>query len=1666
MEHIVDEWTRQDGGQAFQKNQSILVLQISRFAWIRGAWTKHQQQLHFGDQIELPVSGDGQTTSSETYKIGGLIMHSGADHHSGHYTTIHKFHDINWFADDDAPPSPLTEIHERHRREVVQVWCVKEQGVQESTTERKKQKAAEQEPFNPKRRRGENQLYIQMANVTMMGKDVVKWLQSQPTVPIMLVETHMQGEALIQRERMLARQGWKTISVEANQTERGGTNGGFMIVHPISCHMHKVKHYTIEGCGWMAVQWQFDNWAIILILVYFKTGEGIQGQTNAQLWARLTTFTQHLQLPYIVIGDFNVEPGEVAATTIVEHMGGSLLATGQETTLQGSELDWSIVSKNLKPACRLQVQWEVPFKPHGMLVMSIEQEVKELQVAQLIKYPPIPRLEFVRKKWEECEQSVQVEVLDDHVTNVDQKYGEWSAQAEAFVSQNMPGAKQGRGVRIDIEYKPLVDGVKNWVWKRGSLAYWGQFHSRITAGMNSKGINGKGRVHIEQMLWQVEKHWVTQDNVEGFKERVQSLIWHWEEHEANLVMCQIEASEEEIKRTTLEEETDQYRQWLKSGEAKGLRSLFRSLSKEQAAYVRPFQDKPFLERMPLRVKQWTDIWGSLESQVHIPGLRDLIKAGREQGAQLEEISVTHALRVAKRLPQKANGIDGISNDLIRQLPYEGMRSLVQMMEAVEKTGFVPVQWALALVVLIPKNETIERPIALLATTYRFWTKPRTQAVKQWQEELRWRMPWERSTPGSQCLHIAVGRLLRTEIQKAGGKFVVSLLLDMSNFYDRVSLVKLTERFKEVEFPPLAAMVCMQIYSGRRVLDADGECSEPIWPERGILAGCPYAPLCAKVYLSRAMQAFHEKFPQVSADLWVDDCSFDVSGDDPEEVAQQAVNAFRFLRQELEADDLVISMKKSGFVISDKKLKGPMQSRLTADEPITQQVMRDLGCDSAGGNKRRIATLQARMRKGRQRQKQLNLLKIKKEPIRLRLYKGSILASVKWGAEAMGIAPQKRREVRVAMARHMGLQTKGAIDIVYDCNKRHPDPGDQAMIQQIKVIHKLVNHWPEQQWRDLEHAWQATHQRLQEAKHAWQVTYGPLAAMQAYLMEHEWQIGELDRWIREGDVHGRRLELEFKKPWVQLEPILKEHCEAQRLRRISKLSNCQGIVAPLDWSSMRHFQKTADAEKLTAMKTWHQGSLITHGEDGRLQCPICEVEVDHQHLIWTCPWINDRAYPIPRYFMQEISEGKRPELWGRGLRMQVNYTPTDGWASVQGYGTWQSLSKVTVPTHHWVGITVKASSDDPRLRRWVVAIVHHDRDLQRKGAITGMLGGKQNLARGWYWAAVLLHKHTTGRHFLFLKNKQAWEGWTKDKHEDEFWDLSTGLDGSDGKQRLQGLYTCEKRTQQIGRGNQSFKFRNKDIQLVAKERCQQEAPKELEDYLAGKDHEYDIIAGHAAERIQILLKAKDHYATKQGNGKENRQKKVDEKRKLLNKMQIEHQRGGHQWMSAKRGIKCGRCEKAINMHHTVEQIRAAQEESCHAEKATDIKGGKKTRQEIINALVQQEPTDGKHQWETTKYYLKCTKCGANKLKQTNLADFNALIQSKCINQQWEAPADWNGHPTHHMWEKGTQVYCQSCQGKAACQNGKWQASQKLQRKCRAAEDKQASLSAFFGKQQGR
>ena len=108
--------------------------------------------------------------------------------------------------------------------------------------------------------------------------------------------------------------------------------------------------------------------------------------------------------------------------------------------------------------------------------------------------------------------------------------------------------------------------------------------------------------------------------------------------------------------------------------------------------------------------------------------------------------------------------------------------------------------------------------------------------------------------------MALKRAFLTEHHAAHKRTVISVLLDLSNFYDRISLEKLAIRWLESDYPATRAAMAMQVYTGQRILEAEGEASQPIWTTHGILAGDPQAPLAAKVYLQRAMKEFHKNIP--------------------------------------------------------------------------------------------------------------------------------------------------------------------------------------------------------------------------------------------------------------------------------------------------------------------------------------------------------------------------------------------------------------------------------------------------------------------------------------------------------------------------------------------------------------------------------------------------------------------------------------------------------------------------------------------------------------------------------------------------------------------------------------------------------------------------------------
>ena len=162
---------------------------------------------------------------------------------------------------------------------------------------------------------------------------------------------------------------------------------------------------------------------------------------------------------------------------------------------------------------------------------------------------------------------------------------------------------------------------------------------------------------------------------------------------------------------------------------------------------------------------------------------------------------------------------------------------------------MPDQARTKVVLLLPKKAEIERPISLTSVLYRTWCRLRWDKLRPWQCSIGQKLTWERSVPGTHVLQVALMRLLKCEVGRAIGRHVISLLVDLQCFYDSVELEQLLVTWEPLDFPPAVMNFVYEVYSGPRLLQAEQVTSQAVQCSKGILAGCPVAPLVAKLILA-------------------------------------------------------------------------------------------------------------------------------------------------------------------------------------------------------------------------------------------------------------------------------------------------------------------------------------------------------------------------------------------------------------------------------------------------------------------------------------------------------------------------------------------------------------------------------------------------------------------------------------------------------------------------------------------------------------------------------------------------------------------------------------------------------------------------------------------------
>ena len=165
---------------------------------------------------------------------------------------------------------------------------------------------------------------------------------------------------------------------------------------------------------------------------------------------------------------------------------------------------------------------------------------------------------------------------------------------------------------------------------------------------------------------------------------------------------------------------------------------------------------------------------------------------------------------------------------------------------------------------------------------------------------------------------------------------------------------------------------------------------------------------------------------------------------------------------------------------------------------------------------------------------------------------------------------------------------------------------------------------------------------------------------------------------------------------------------------------------------------------------------------QLNCPRCGVEANTIHVLWLCKETQKAFPPLDPIDKQEIESGLNLEFWSQGLLQLPRYELSTGGAAVQTWGSWTVRDEVRLHGIDVVTIGLSQTSADPRLRHYVVAIVHHtlvDGELYRKGAVTTVLPEQQSTDRAWYYGLRML------AHYVDLQlqvrvqilSTKAWKG---------------------------------------------------------------------------------------------------------------------------------------------------------------------------------------------------------------------------------------------------------------------------------------------------------------------
>lgn len=345
--------------------------------------------------------------------------------------------------------------------------------------------------------------------------------------------------------------------------------------------------------------------------VYLRTGEDLNSVTNAIILGELAAFLGELAVPWMLVGDFQVPPEQWAGHQLLNVLKAEVVKSGQPTMINGAELDYLIASRTLTPFIDIKVNWDVPWKPHAGLVVTIDSTAPSLHLPQVTQYAAIPKLQSSPKQWEECQPSPKPYWLGRQIGPKEIQCAEWCHRAEQYTLQNLTDPKMGRGWYLAIELKPLPPTRPLTPWRRGDLAYWGQFSSLLSHSESKGKVSTAAMMHLKAKAADLPMRW---QNIHGdveFCAALEALV-SGESMPLTVLVRGAEANYDFAKKAVLQQQSHEYQAWLSQASLRGQSGIYKCLKAPDVVHVRPFRNVPAQDRQQLREQQWYGRWKVIE----------------------------------------------------------------------------------------------------------------------------------------------------------------------------------------------------------------------------------------------------------------------------------------------------------------------------------------------------------------------------------------------------------------------------------------------------------------------------------------------------------------------------------------------------------------------------------------------------------------------------------------------------------------------------------------------------------------------------------------------------------------------------------------------------------------------------------------------------------------------------------------------------------------------------------------------------------------------------------------------------------------------------------------------------------------------------------------------